>query len=83
MRKNEKGFGVIEVLLIIGVVAVIGLLGWTFWNANNGNSSISDQKAVQAPAVKSSEDLNTADKALDATDVVGTDSQQLDAQTNF
>lgn len=31
MSKKQDGFGVINIVVIVGVILIIGMLGWLFW----------------------------------------------------
>lgn len=84
--RNNKGFGVVEVILVIAVVALIGLIGWRVWTAqqdNDGVEQVDTSNSTEAPTIKSDEDLDKADKALDETNLEGSESQQLDTETDF
>jgi prepilin-type N-terminal cleavage/methylation domain-containing protein len=35
MKKNQQGFGAIEVLLVIIIIGVLGFIGWYVWHRNN------------------------------------------------
>ena len=87
MRHNQKGVGIIELLLIVAVVAIIGFLGWTFWNAKNADNSQQQSESQQAesevPVINNAEDLDKASKTLDSTDIEGSDSKQIDTETSF
>ncbi len=39
MRKNEKGFGVVEILLVIVVIGLLGLVGWMFFSKQNDSKT--------------------------------------------
>lgn len=84
MRKNENGFGVVEILLIVVVIVIVGLLGWRFLGADNdAKTGQSAQTSKEAPAVTKAADLDTADAALDSANVEGTETQDLYSETNF
>ena len=34
MKKNESGFSVVHVLLLLVVVGIIGFAGWKVWDTN-------------------------------------------------
>jgi len=48
MKKNQKGFSVVEGLLVLVIVGIIGFVGWYVWQskqkANNFNSSSPSQQ---------------------------------------
>jgi len=84
MRKNENGFGIVEILLIVVAIVIVGLLGWRFFGASNDiKTEQSVQMDKEAPAVTKAADLDTADAALESTDVEGSASEQLYTETNF
>ncbi len=50
MKKNEKGFGVVEILLVAVIIGLLGLVGWMFYNkqkdgmtSNNNTTSFTWQ----------------------------------------
>ncbi len=38
MKRNEKGFSAVEILLVLVIVSLIGFAGWYVWQAKNKNS---------------------------------------------
>jgi type II secretory pathway pseudopilin PulG len=47
MKKNQKGFSLIEGLLIVIIVGLVGGIGWYVWNTNNQtNSSLKSANKV-------------------------------------
>lgn len=89
MRQTTKGFGVIELLLIIVIIALIGLVTWKAWEAYSGsrvdpNQSQEDRAAdTEAPEIKSSSDLDAASTALDEQAVEGDEAKQVETETSF
>ena len=84
MARN-KGFSIVEVLLIVLVLALAGFLSWKVWDVMNTPKS-SDQTTQQQSTddeVKSAEDLDKVDKTLDDTNLEGDEATQLDAETSF
>jgi len=87
--RNQSGFTLVEIAIVIVVVGIIAFLGYTFYN-NQIQKSASDessQSAVaedvdSAPEINSTEDLDAAEEVLDGTDPSGnsSDSSQLDAE---
>lgn len=87
MARNNKGFSIVEVLIIVLVLALVGFIGWKVWdnlaNKPASNDTTTQQKAVPATDVKNKSDLDKVDKTLDDTNVDGNETQQLDSQVNF
>ncbi|MBW3568885.1 prepilin-type N-terminal cleavage/methylation domain-containing protein [Candidatus Parcubacteria bacterium] len=76
MNKNQKGFGIVEILLSLVVLGVLGFVIWTFYQKqNDGNSSSSNnsngqaQPENQAPQINESKDLQKAENYLNNTDI--------------
>jgi hypothetical protein len=62
MRKNQSGFGAIELLLILVIVGIVGFAGWYVWNAQNkasDNLSKSPQAASASTAKAKSGELRS------------------------
>ncbi len=56
MRKNENGFGIVEILLVIVIIGLLGVVGWQFFSRqkdtknNVGTTTNSEQvKKTQEP----------------------------------
>ncbi|HEY0964927.1 MAG TPA: hypothetical protein VGE13_00425 [Candidatus Saccharimonadales bacterium] len=90
----QKGFGAIEILIVIAVVIILGFLGWKAWEAYTDKpSDTSNQESKQQnntmpsesdiPTIESESDLDKAEKMLDDTDIDGTESKDLESQTNL
>lgn len=83
---RTQGFGIVPIVMVLAVVVVIGLIGFTLWNRTQTASldSTADQQAVDtAPTIKNKEDLDAAMRSLDATDIAGTTTQDLDKESKF
>lgn len=98
MRINHKGFSIVEIVIIVVVVFIIGfaiygvaknLNGSTRSITQSNNSTAESSVATDvpsAPQIKTSEDLTTAEKTLDATDPSSSqdkDLKQLDSTLVF
>lgn len=85
MARSNKGFSIVEVLIVILVLALVGFIGWKVWDTMN-QPTTDEGTSQQQPAsddMKSEEDLDKADKTLDDTNVDGTEAQQLELETSF
>lgn len=86
MTRN-KGFSIVEVVIVLAIVGVIGLIGWRVWDANQNNSvdqeGTSQSGSEASPDIQSDTDLDKADQTLDTMNVEGTESKELDSQTSF
>jgi len=85
MARN-KGFSIVEIVIVLAVLVIIGLIGWRVWDANQASTDGTDTTQTtpaDAPEVNSDADLDQADRALDETNIEGSESQELDTQTNY
>jgi hypothetical protein len=90
-KKTQTGFGIVQISLIVFMAVAIGLTGFAIINRQNDKSAsdptgTSEQSpAVEgvspAPEIKSTEDLSRAEKAVDESQVEGSnDASELDAE---
>lgn len=91
---QQRGFSAVELIFVVIVIALIGFLGYTFYENlpnDDGGKATSDTTSQQptvsdvetAPAISSPDDLDDALETLDETDVLDTNSadmEQLDSQ---
>ncbi len=83
---RNKGFTIVEVVIVLAIVGLVGVIGWRVWSANQDSTSGTDTTQNREPEtqdINSTADLDTADKALNETNLEGSDRQQLDTQTSF
>ncbi len=82
---RNKGFSIVEVVIVLVVIALIGLVGWRVWSANQPTDSTQTEttQSDDAPTINTDKDLDKASDQLDETNIEGTESQQLDTETNF
>lgn len=84
MNRNSKGFGVIEIILIVAVIVLVGFVGWKAWDTFSNDKTASVQiNTDQAPAVTDNASLDKSTATLDAINIDGTETTQLESQTNF
>lgn len=49
MNKNQNGFGVMSIVMVIATVAVIGAVGWLLWqNVSQGSDTTTDTSTDQS-----------------------------------
>lgn len=83
VKVENKGFSVIELVIILVVVGLVGYMGYIFVSRQNSNAN--NQSAVAtdvqgAPQIKSTTDLTNAEKLLDSADLdQKTDNAELDS----
>jgi len=89
--RNQSGFSVIALALVVLVIGVLGFAGYTVYNRQNNEPSSSNTNPVSQPPavsdaqtppeVNSTSDLDKALTVLDQTDTSSSsDSAQLDSQ---
>lgn len=76
MRKNEKGFGVIEILLVIIVIGLIIAVGWVFLN-RQGGTKVHDNVATQETSSPQQADQTKPEASKQVEKV------KLDTNTNY
>ncbi len=75
MNKNNKGFSVVEIIIVLAVIAIIGLVGWNIFSRQatdsptDTNASDSTSVEMTLPAVNSKDDLQAAEDAVNAIDI--------------
>jgi len=88
MKNAEKGFSIIEGILIIIIIAIIGFVGWKAFDMLTTSKTITqtqqtETNTAQTVRVDSAADLDKADSTLNSTNIDGTESSQLTSETNF
>lgn len=86
--KNSEGFSPVVVVVILGIVGVLAFAGYNVYSrsqdkntvATPASQSSSNVAATDVPTVKSAQDLKSAEKVVDQTNVdSSTEDSQLDA----
>jgi len=49
IKKNQFGFGAVEVLLVLVIVAIIGAVGWYVWHSRNSGTSAASTTTATTP----------------------------------
>lgn len=84
MSNKQKGFTLVEAAVIVVIVAVIGIIAWKAWEMISSKTSSTTDSSVQVPAtINNSSDLDKASAALDATDIEGSESTEIDSEISF
>jgi Tfp pilus assembly protein PilV len=90
-RFRERGFSAVEVVIAVLVIAGVVIAGWYMFNRmkdKNADTSTTSQQSSDSPAVapevSDTSDLDTANNALDNTDLNAstTDANELDTELN-
>jgi hypothetical protein len=79
MRKSQKGFAVVEILLVAAVLVAVGLIGYRVVSnhntkaSNENSTSVSDQSKtstdnVTVPDINKTSDLDKAQATLNQSD---------------
>lgn len=76
MRNNNKGFSVIELLIVAFIVIGIAGAGWLVFKRRNTNSTATNktetsQNQPSDKTISSKQDLNNTAKELNNTDIDG------------
>jgi len=74
LRTSQRGFALIEIILVVAILAVIGFVGWSFYNSlqnqqANDTSTTEQTSATQPPEVETSDDLKKASEFITKTDI--------------
>lgn len=84
MNYNNRGFSIVEIILIVAVITIIGFIGWKAWDTFSNNKTADTTVNVdQAPIVNNTVDLDKSAAVLDATNIDGTESTQLNSEINL
>jgi len=86
---DQRGFSVIEAVLIVVIIAIVGFVGWYVWSmnkdssetkTNSSTSQTSSESSENPPAVDNSDDLKEAEDFVNNTDVdKSLDTTELDS----
>ncbi len=71
MEKNENGFGVIEILLVIIIICLLGLVGWVFFSRQKDTkkNESTTTNSEQAKKTQESESTNQPSKEVAKTTI--------------
>lgn len=97
MKKSQKGFAIVEILLVVAVLVAVGLIGYRVVSnhntkaSNESSTSVSDQSKTSAsnvtvPQINTKSDLDKASAALNQSDSSSDDEHDdgaLNASADF
>lgn len=87
MSKNlQKGFAVLELVLVLVIVGVIGLVAWRLVTVSGTGIETTTNTVLPTPVsgVNSTKDLDTVSSQLDATEIeAGDHAAQLESESGF
>lgn len=76
MNSDNKGFTIVEIVLVLFLMVAVGGVGYYVWksnqtasNSNTTNTSESVAESDEVPEIKNSGDLKEAETYLDQTDI--------------
>jgi hypothetical protein len=88
--KGQKGFAIIEVLLIVVILGIIAFVAWRVIEANGDVETAQNQVPLSTPAPSSDvpaannvNDLTVLEDQLNKTTVDDNTSAELDTETTF
>ena len=82
--KRQSGFTLVEVAVVVLVVGLIGFIGLRVWGSySTGDVATQNSSTPTVAKITSIKDLDTVDKQLDSTDVVGSFESELDSEADF
>jgi Tfp pilus assembly protein PilV len=67
MIKNEKGFSVVEVLLIVVIVGLVGFVGWYVWHSKNNTSKSQTDSTSNGTTINKTDAAATRQPTKDPT----------------
>lgn len=87
-KPGQKGFSVVELLIIIVVVTGLAYVGYRVYDRQTAKNAASSEQSSEAndvspaPAIRQADDLDAASKLLDQNDpaVSNQDASQLDSE---
>ena len=68
MKKNQRGFGAVELVLIVVVIGLLGAVGWLVYDRQQKEDSESTKNSSQTSQTASKESESTTAKAEDTKD---------------
>jgi hypothetical protein len=85
MFKEQRGFSVVEGLLVVVTIALIGTAVWYVVSQNEEVNETTtptqtEQAITEAPDIETTDDLDQAQKTLEQTDIESLDTSELDAE---
>ena len=82
--KRQSGFTLVEIAVVVLVIGLIGFIGLRVWGSYTaGDVATQNTSAPTVAKITSTKDLDSVDKQLDNTDVVGSFESELDSEANF
>lgn len=67
MHKNEKGFGVVEVMLVVVIVALIGVVGWLVYKGHHQATINTSTTSSEKPSTITKTSTNTPTQPVNST----------------
>jgi type II secretory pathway pseudopilin PulG len=82
---SQNGFSLLEVGVIIVVLALVGFIGFRVWTATHQpeDQQVAQTSGDNAPEIRKTADLDTANQALDSREVDASSLEQLDNELDY
>ncbi len=64
MNKNQRGFGVIPIIIIVAVLGIIGFAGWYIWQLKNNNPASKTEQTSQSNLSQQKKQTEVANSIL-------------------
>lgn len=71
MNKMQKGFTVVEAVILIAIVGLVGVIGWKVYDNSRAKDNVATTTTAtdEVPTVTSASDLIDAEDYLNKTDI--------------
>lgn len=85
MRTNQKGYTIVEVVVVVLVIGLLAFIGLRVWGSYSSNELASNAPSTtdNVSPVKTAGDLAAVEKQLEDTDVDGSFEQDLNSELSF
>jgi prepilin-type N-terminal cleavage/methylation domain-containing protein len=84
MNTPQKGFTLVEVVVVVLVIGLLGFIGVRVWGTYTSQELANNSTTTEnVQTLSSLKDVEAVEKQLDNIDVVGSFEQELDSEASF